>query len=413
LEPGFRGYSDLESTDQRVRVVQFYNTTPATDPDSFTAEEVGAILIGTGSQIKIKGKLAVTRPTNDLSWDAGSTERIKWTKNGDIHAVNVYYSPLEIFSENSGTGYKINTTAVNVADGCEPGCKDGSDYFFDWNIVGATPLTAGYAGRIRVKAVDPGSQATVIGAQNPGHIEVKGSLTMDAPTGSGVALRYGGPVYKIRWTPYGAIQTVKLHYSTNGGAAGGGTYPDPDNLLWTGSATDGQIGCSPSPCYQWTIPDKIGNQVRVRIMDVNNSIVKAESSQNVEIYGSLILDKPDGTVTHVFVGDPYDVKWTPTGTYGTAGYCPLVEFHYDTSGAAGSEIPELRRQCPRRRAIPRAVFRDVFLGSSRSYWRCGKVPRSCEGLSDGSGGDDGRYVQDRREDHAGHEPRERCDMECR
>ena len=174
-------YSDLESTDQRVRVVQFYDTTPATDPDNFTAEEVGAIAIGTGSQIKINGKLTVTRPTNDITWDAGNTERIKWTKNGDIHAVNIYYSPLGTFADE----IKINTTPVNVANGCEPGCKDGSDYFFDWNIAGSTPLTTEYSGRIRVKAVDPGTQASVIGTQGPGHIEVKGSLTMDAPTGTG------------------------------------------------------------------------------------------------------------------------------------------------------------------------------------------------------------------------------------
>ncbi|MFH1800513.1 MAG: hypothetical protein ABH891_06685 [Candidatus Omnitrophota bacterium] len=336
-----RAYADLVSTDQRVRIVQFYDTTPATDLDNFTAAEVGAIAIGTGSQIKIKAKLAVTRPTNNISWNANTVERIKWTKMGDLHSVDVYYSPLGDFTDE----IKINTTAVNVADGCEPGCKDGSDYYFDWNIIGSTPLTAGYAGRIRVKAVDPGSQTTVIGTQSPGRVEVKGSLTMDAPTGVGVALRYGGPIYKIQWTPYGAIQNVKLHYSTNGGEESGGTYPDPQNLIWTGSAVDGQAGCTPVPCYQWSISDKIGNQVRVRVQDAANDTVKAESSDNIEIYGSLALDWPNDTVTHVFVGTHYDVKWTPTGTY-PGSYRQLVTFDFDKSGSGGFGDPGVLEAVP-------------------------------------------------------------------
>ncbi|MFH0985437.1 MAG: hypothetical protein V1882_07850 [Candidatus Omnitrophota bacterium] len=340
-----RGYADLVSTDQRVRIVQFYETTPATDLDNFTADEVGAIAIGTGSQIKINSKLTVTYPTNNVSWDANTTERIKWTKTGDIHSVDVYYSPLGDFSENAGTGYKINTVAVNIADGCEPGCKDGSDYYFDWSIIGSTPLTAGYAGRIRVKAVDPGSQATVIGTQNPGRVEVKGSLTLGAPTGVGVALRYGGPVYKIQWTPYGAIQDVKLHYSTNGGEESGGTYPDPQNLIATVSATNGQNGCVPVPCYQWSIPDKIGNQVRVRVQDAGNDTVEAESSDNIEIYGSLALDWPNDTVTHVFVGQHYNVKWTPTGTY-PGSYRQLVTFDFDKSGSGSFGAPDVLDTVP-------------------------------------------------------------------
>ncbi|MGE5280051.1 MAG: hypothetical protein ACM3L6_04830, partial [Deltaproteobacteria bacterium] len=245
---------------------------------------------------KIKGSLTVTSPNDGTeSWNVASTYPITWTKTGSIASVNIYYSA------NNGTSWtKLNTLAVDASLGT-----------WDWAISGSTPLTT--QGLIRVENAADSS----VKDESDNNFIVKGSVTLVTPSATGISLRVGD-AYAITWTKAGAVQNVELHFSTNGGIVGGGAYAGGD-LIATVPATDGS--------YSWSVPDRIGTNVRVRVRDAANSAVWDESDNVFEIKGKVLVNAPNGT-EEWYVGDPHQITWTPTGTFAQ------VRLQYSTNAFA-------------------------------------------------------------------------------
>jgi homoaconitase/3-isopropylmalate dehydratase large subunit len=268
-------------------------TYPWAVPDAITTSgkvrisdpaNVNAVAVS-GGFFKIHGSLTVASPNNGTeSWDVGSTYPVTWTKHGSIALINIYYS------HNNGTDWtKINPVAVDAALGT-----------WDWTISDAILLTTGFSGYIRV---EDASDATVYDLSNA-KFEVKGAVTLNTPTAAGITLKVGD-IYNITWAKFGAVANVELHYSINGGIAGGGSYL-PGNLIATVPATD--------LSYNWSVADAIGTNLRIRIRDAGNSTVWDESGNAFSIIGKVALNAPLGGETW-FVGDTRQVRWTPTGTY--------------------------------------------------------------------------------------------------
>ena len=318
-----KAYNDLNTTTHKIRISQF-------DPVN-----TDSLVVNQGDGFfPILGKLTLTKPTGSESWSANSTQTIEWTKLGDIHAVDVWYSAAGTFT---GDEIKINDaapwngTAIDISVSGE----ESGTYSIQWYISPSTPLTTGDSGKIKVVQTDPAD--TTVEALGPTtNIEVKGSLTLYNPTGTGIALRFGGPAYKIQWKPFGAIQNVELEYSVNGGEESEGSYSSGLLGGQTWPASTGEVGCTPDApavaCYRWTVPNAIGTGVRIRVRDANNSTVKDESSDNFEIYGSIVVNAPITGTTWYVDSTGNQIKWTPTGSYNTSIF-PLVEFHYSTNGS--------------------------------------------------------------------------------
>ena len=121
---------------------------------------------------------------------------------------------------------------------------------------------------------------------------IKGALTLNTPNGGGIL--YVGDSYAITWTRTGSIPTVKLEYSTNGGG-------DYDYLIV--SSTDAS-----EESYTWTVPDAIGEQLRVKVTDTSNDTVSDTSDTNFTIKGKLKLNSPNGGET-LIAGEYYTIKW--------------------------------------------------------------------------------------------------------
>ncbi|MFH0796378.1 MAG: Ser-Thr-rich GPI-anchored membrane family protein [Candidatus Omnitrophota bacterium] len=262
------------------------------------------------------GALTVSVPgAGTESWDVNTTQAIKFKKKGNLQSADVYYAY-------NGTTYtKINTTAINIS-----GAPDGEgNYTFNWYIDPAsTILTSGFAGKIKVTAVTPTTQTSVEGIQNNA-IEVKGTVTLDDPSASGISMAVGNS-YTIKWTKTGNITSVQLHYSTTGGGVGG--YPD-GNLITTVSATP--------PSHSWTVADKIGSNLRIRVMDANNSNVWDESNNVFTIVGKVNLTVPDGGQIWT-VGTTHQITWTKTGTFN------YVKLEHSVDGDTSYLVPPIVSQ---------------------------------------------------------------------
>ncbi|MEK7369933.1 MAG: hypothetical protein AAB265_00625, partial [candidate division NC10 bacterium] len=282
--------------------------------------------IGDGGPFPIHANLTVTVPAGGVSWDSLTNNQIRFTKKGNIKSVDLWYAV-------DGTNFttKINGLPIVIEDGT-PGDAarvggaagpNAGPYFYDWTIPDATPLSAGSVAKIKARAVDPINQANVSVETASAAFEVKGSLTVATPTATGISLVYGGSPYDITWTKGGAITNVKLYYSTNGG----GNY--------SSFPINGGVAVPVTPAsYAWTVPDNIGNNLVIRVVDNNNANVFDVSDNSFTILGSVVLNQPDTTITHWYVGDTNSILWTPTGTYGGSIW-PNVEFHYDPDAVAG------------------------------------------------------------------------------
>ncbi|MBI3324566.1 MAG: hypothetical protein HYZ92_04730, partial [Candidatus Omnitrophica bacterium] len=279
---------------------------------------------GTGTAFRIKAALDVTVPgAGTESWDAGSPYVIKFKKKGAVQTVNLYYDHNNGLGADGVVSADDYATLINNATPIDlslltPDAQ--GQYSYTWTIASATPLTAGFAGKIKAKIVTPASQNDVFDVQT-NSIEVKGAVTLLTPTATGIILDVGQD-YAVTWSKSGAVNNVKLHYSRTGGIVGGGSYPTDDSTLMT------TVPSTPSS-YTWAVPDKIGTNLRIRVMDAGNANVWNESTNAFRIRGKLLLTQPDLAGISWTVGSSQTISWTTTGTFSP------VQLDYATDGDFG------------------------------------------------------------------------------
>ena len=302
--PPAMAYDDLKSTKHKVRVTQ-------QDPlNEDTTDPVLNLLKDSESYFTIEGGLWFTSPTSNQSWGVNQTKTITFDKIGEIREVSVAYSP-----DGSAGEYDNNELGTVDTSGAGP-------YSFPWYIDPATPLTAGFVGKLRLKATDP--TPPIVERVLTVSLEIKGTVELLKPGGT---LHSGDPqivlpvngTYTIQWSTSGAIDAVEVHYSETGGIESGGTYPG-DNLITTKNVSSGST-------FGWDVPDAIGTGVRIRVRDSNNENVWDESDYNFRIKGNLVVDLPTATNIVWYVGETHrTINWTSTGSFS-----PL-DVHFSTNG---------------------------------------------------------------------------------
>jgi hypothetical protein len=260
---------------------------------------------------KIRGSLTMTAPNAGTeSWLVGSTQAITWTKQGDITAVKLQYST----NGDDGPSYvalidgdAVNTQNIDVT-GAGP-------YTFNWKIPSNGDVATATTARIRV--VDA-NDATVYDPANS-NFTVKGSVTLVGPDG-GNTLQVDD-VYAINGTVLGPIANVKMYYSTNGGT----TYPNAVTGCETVAVNTGAFSCN------WTIPNVIDTDIRVRVEDAANSAVFDASSSDFAIKGTATITAPTAGAVWI-AGASHNILWDRTGTIGN------VDLSYNVNNGAYSSI---------------------------------------------------------------------------
>ncbi|MEK7771593.1 MAG: hypothetical protein AAB703_01925, partial [Pseudomonadota bacterium] len=149
------------------------------------------------------------------------------------------------------------------------------------------------------------------------YFKIRAGITLTAPIG-GEAWTVGTS-QNITWTKSGTISTVKLEYSTDGGA----TYP---NVIAT------LVNAATGTPYAWTIPDNLSTTVRVKVTNEADSTVLSNSTNNLTIKGSLTLTAPNGGEAWV-VSATQNITWTKVGSIAN------VKLEYSTNG--GTTYPNL------------------------------------------------------------------------
>jgi hypothetical protein len=241
------------------------------------------------ADFSIKGSVTVTAPNGGETWIVGENRNITWTKSGSIANVMLEYSTNAFADE-------LETVIITSS-------TPAADLSYAWTVPDAIDTDL----KVRISDV---SDATVVDVSDSTFI-IKGALALTSPNGGEVWIV--DESRNITWNRTGSIANVKLEYSTDAGVTYANTIV---------ASTDAAAGS-----YAWTIPDAIGNQLRVRVTDTSDATVYDESDANFEIKGSLTLTAPNGGEAWV-VGSAYDITWTKTGTIST------VKLEYSTNAFA-------------------------------------------------------------------------------
>jgi hypothetical protein len=267
---------DAIGTAVRVRVAQSTDTADAFDTSN--------------ANFKIRGVIQVNAPNGGEQWNIGSPQNIQWTRTGSIANVKIEYSSNAFANE-------LETTVILASTPADPAPADNIG-IYAWTL----PDNPGVTNRVRVSDA---SDATAFDTSNA-NFSIKGQLTLNAPNGGETWIV--ATTQNIQWTRAGSIPNVKIEYSTDGGT----TWP-------VGNVIIGSTPADPAPAdnigtYSWTIPDAIGNELRVRVSDAADASVEDTSAADFEIKGSVAVTSPNGGETWL-VGNSQNITWASAGSF--------------------------------------------------------------------------------------------------
>jgi len=227
--------------------------------------------------------LTLVSPNGTEVWTAGTSETIVWSTTSSLGDVKLEYS--------TNGGGNWNSIAPSTPD-------DGS---YGWSIPNAPTNQA------RVKITSTVDDSVTDASNSNFTIKVAPSLTLNSPNGGQIWTV--GTSETIAWSSTGSLGTVRLAYSTNGG----------------GNWTNITSSTSDDGSYNWSIPDAIGTDRRVKVSFASDTGIFDTSNSNFEIRGSVTLDEPDGGETWT-IGSNRSILWSSSGSIGD------VRLEYSTNG---------------------------------------------------------------------------------
>jgi len=242
---------------------------------------------------KVRGDLTLTVPNSGLEqWEIETYHAVTWSKKGDITAVRLEFSnngddlaAYEPLIDDDGK----NTQNIDVT-GAGP-------FSFNWKVSDVPGITTTTA---RVRVIDA-SDPTVYDAANADFM-VLGRVLLAAPNG-GEVYKVGDPI-NVSGSVFGPINNVKLFYSTNGV-----TYDFAMEGCEAIGVVNRQFNCN------WSIPDKIGTSISVKIEDGSNPLVFDTSDAVFSIKGSATITNPTSASVWT-ASDAFDIIWDRTGSIG-------------------------------------------------------------------------------------------------
>lgn len=265
-------------------------------------------LSDTSASFMVKGTITVDRPNTDDSLPVLDIFNIEWSTNCTGEA-NMGDVKLEFRAKDTESYTIIDTVAFN------------SSPYTLWaptidSIRGSTKEA-----QIKITDVD---NSEVYDESDKFNIKGKIALNspdLDAPTW------FVESIEQIKWTPTGTFSYVKIEYSTDGGT----TWEVPPIAATYANSASGVQGT-----YDWTIPDKIGSNLKVRVSDANNSNVAAVSQVPFTIKANLTVTEPNGGETW-YVGDTdRKIKWNSTGSIETV----RIEYSKNNGGQWTEIVPD-------------------------------------------------------------------------
>jgi len=239
--------------------------------------------------------------------------QISWTYNGDAFDSASFDIKYDINGAGTYAG-TVQTGASAVAGG-----------WSQWIV----PDIIG--NQVKVKVMAQGADGAFVYAESP-EFTVKGQIRITSPT-SAVS---GANSWIVDNTADGLTSTEDIQYYCHGSVGGSsGTVtveyaPDDVNFVALPGVADydSQPGAhGPHTISGWTIPDNIGSNNKIRIIDNEDVYTPAETavSDAFEIRGKLILLEPQ-TGQWYYVSTSQDIRWQYQGNLGN------INLSYSTNG---------------------------------------------------------------------------------
>ncbi|MBN1913177.1 MAG: hypothetical protein JW788_02130 [Candidatus Omnitrophica bacterium] len=239
-------------------------------------------------------------------WAVGTSHDITWTTDGttSTNRVRLEYST-------DGGGETGNWAVITTPDASNI-VNTGT---FSWVIPNSI------SDSVKVRVVDlTDTENWVESATN---IKIRANIALVSPNGNpDPALTEKwivGSSHPIQWSVVGAMSTVRLEYSLDGGAY---------NLITTPTNAIGIDASSGATGWNWQIPDSISSQVKVRVVNENDSSVYDPSDYDFTVQGQLVFNPalPVGGDEVWYVDDSKTITWVKTGTI------PNIKLEYSKDG---------------------------------------------------------------------------------
>ncbi|MCE1189823.1 MAG: hypothetical protein LWX56_11870, partial [Ignavibacteria bacterium] len=253
----------VSSTQCKIRVSEATTGTPTDVSDTtFTI------------YTQIPQTISLTTPNGGEVLDGGKSFSIKWTSTG-VSSVNIDYST------NSGVSW--NT----VVHGTE------SNGLYLWNPIPNISST-----NCKIRIYDPVDTLPIAISATPFTILQAPDIKVLSPNGGESLI--AGDTKTIMWVSTN-IANVKLQYTTNSGAS---WIAIADSVPSTGS-------------YQWIVPAVNSALCKVRVLNLNNSYIPSDESDNVfsiatSLPQSITVTAPNGGESWAS-GTSQSITWTSSG----------------------------------------------------------------------------------------------------
>lgn len=257
---------DRISSGVKVRIFDGDNTKAASESGPF----------------RITGTLKLNAPAGSEVWEVGSKHRLEWKTTGSISHVR-----LEAFEETANA--PAAPSALVIADSLD------NKGFFEWTVPDRI------SDRLKIRVVDVNDPSVY--SVTPEFFSVIAHFEMKDPKQGDIWTV--GSDHELIWSSTGTVPTVLLEYSRDG-------FYRELNTIASGVPNTGAA--------LWTVPDSIGDQVKVRVSDPNDARA-AGVSESFKIRGAFAFAAPEtGAVWQV--GSRQRVEWRTMGTI------PAVRLEY-------------------------------------------------------------------------------------
>jgi len=222
------------------------------------------------SDFRIRSKITVLSPKGGEGWKVGETQTIKWQTSGSVKEVLIEYSNDDFESTRTIAEVVPNTG------------------IYEWVV----PNYVSENLKIRISDIaDPGAHSISLGAAR-----IQGVLTLVSPNGDEVWKV--GTQHPLAWISEGKIDAVRLEYSRDGFASEVKTI---------------MASTSNSGVYNWTVPDDISPQAKIRVLDVDDNTVQDASDKTFQTIADFKVMGPNGgEVWHAT--EKREISWVTVGT---------------------------------------------------------------------------------------------------
>ncbi|HTL69679.1 MAG TPA: Ser-Thr-rich GPI-anchored membrane family protein [Candidatus Eisenbacteria bacterium] len=257
----------------------------------------------------VKGKLALGAPaTLNEKLEVDSDYTVRWTPTGTLNTVKLEYSTNGFADESQKFPVlgPLGQSAANL-----PAGTSGQEQTFTWRIPNNISST------VKVRVTN-NADAAVFGLSPA--VKIVGGLKILTPNGGGGAFYEVDGTTAITWEKHGTIAQAQIEYSTNGFTNESETFP-----IATVPAND--------LSYTWTIPDKIGTNVKVRIVDP-----AAGNFTNGDTSDSAFAVRGKIDVTSPVNGDVWLIASDHPVTFVKHGTMPSVKIEYSINNGSYSYV---------------------------------------------------------------------------